>query len=148
MANLSGRIRSSNRLAGGAAPWAAVAGVAAIALALLWIEPPARAQSVNIEKIFWCNKGEPTGEQTEDQCIAARESVLSNCTTCHAFVPIVKAQKSEQEWHSFLQAHRARVDMNDAGYEQIELFLAEHFNPENPVPKLPPALEQLGMPPA
>lgn len=154
MANLGDRIGSSSRLARrgrlarGAMALAAAAGIAVLASATLGIEPSAQAQNVNIEKIFWCKEGGPTGEQSEEQCVAARESILNNCTTCHAFVPIVKAQKSEEGWHSFLQAHRARVDMNDADYEQIELFLAEHFNPDNPVPKLPPALEQLGMPPA
>lgn len=127
---------------------AALAVGAALAMACLVIAAPGHTQSVNIEEIFWCNAGEPTGEQSEEECIAAREAILDNCTSCHAFVPIVKAQKTEDEWRSFLRAHRERVDMSDEDYAQIEAFLIEHFNPENPVPELPPELEQFGMPPA
>jgi cytochrome c553 len=113
---------------------------AAVALAA-----PASAQEVNIEEIFWCNEGEPTGEQTPEQCLASRDAVLTNCTSCHTFVPIVKSQKTPEQWNAMLQAHRENVSsMSDEDYQQLEAFLAAHFNPENEPPTLPPALEALG----
>lgn len=114
-------------------------------IAGLAIAMPVHAQEVNIEEIFWCNEGEPTGEQSPEQCLASRTAVLTNCTSCHTFVPVVKAQKTPDGWSAALEAHRDRVtDMSDEDYAQLHAFLAEHFNPENPPPTLPPALEALG----
>ena len=116
-----------------------------VALIAAALAAPAAAQEVNIEEIFWCNAGEPTGEQTQEQCIASRDATLTNCTSCHTFVPIVKAQKTPEQWHATMEAHRERVTtMNDEDYAQLEAFLAAHFNPENEPPTLPPALEALG----
>jgi hypothetical protein len=105
----------------------------------------ARAQSdVDISKIFWCKDGE-NGGQTADQCAEARDLILQNCTSCHTFVPIVKAQKSEQEWNATLATHRSRLpDVSDDDYAKIRAYLIPHFNPQHPKPELPPALEQLG----
>ncbi len=119
--------------------------LASIALLGAALAAPAAAQEVNIEEIFWCNAGEPTGEQNEEQCLASRAATLTNCTSCHTFVPIVKAQKSPEQWHATMEAHRDRVTgMNDEEYAQLEAFLAAHFNPENEPPTLPPALEAMG----
>ena len=60
-----------------------------------------------------------------------------------------KAQKTESEWDTFLDAHRQRVEeTSDEDYEDIGKFLKSHFNPDNPVPQLPPELENYTLPPA
>ena len=98
--------------------------------------------------MFWCNDGK-TGDQTKDQCIAARGAILDTCTGCHAITPIVKSQKTPDEWRIMLANHRARVpDVDDKQMKEIQDFLAAHYNPKNPVPKLPPELDKLGTPPA
>ena len=110
---------------------------------------PASAQDFDVNKVFWCNTGKNTGEQTEDQCAASRTMILGSCTVCHAFTPIVKAQKTKDQWLTLLKTHRDRVkELSDKDIAQIALFLEAHFNPQNPVPKLPPALDALGVPPA
>ncbi len=109
----------------------------------------ANAQELDFEKIFFCHEGEKTGEQTYDECLAARDTTLITCTACHVFTPWVKAQKTEDEWDSFLDAHRGRVpETSDADLAKISKFLKAHFNPENPVPQLPPELENYTLPPA
>ena len=65
------------------------------------------------------------------------------------FAPIVKAQKTPDQWSAFLQPHRIKVpDMADADFTEVGKFLKAHYNPQNPVPKLPPELDKLGLPPA
>jgi hypothetical protein len=109
---------------------------------------PVLAQSVNINEIFWC-EGKPIGDQTADECAKTRSLILAACTSCHVFTPIVVAQKTADEWDAFLDAHRQRVsDMSDADFEGIRKFVKAHFNPENPVPQLPPALLDYTLPPA
>jgi hypothetical protein len=67
----------------------------------------------------------------------------------HAFTPIVKAQKTKEQWLTLLSTHRDRVkELSDQDVAQIGRFLQVHYNPENPVPKLPPALDALGVPPS
>ena len=103
------------------------------------------AQELDIEKIFFC----PAGDMNEDDCLYARDTTLITCTACHVFTPFVKAQKTEDEWDSFLESHRGRVEeTSDEDYEDITKFLKSHFNPDNPVPQLPPALENYSLPPA
>ena len=110
---------------------------------------PARAQSVDMNVIFNCNAGGPLGKQTPEQCAASRDTVLSTCTACHSFVPIVKAHKTDSAWASTLATHRPRVpDLTDDQFRQLQQFLTAHFNDKLPPPKLPPALEALGLPPA
>jgi hypothetical protein len=71
---------------------------------------------------------------------------LNNCTSCHSFVPIVKAQKAPNAWDSTLSTHRERVpNMSDEDYQALRLFLKSHFNNKLPPPKLPPELEKLGV---
>jgi len=106
---------------------------------------PSAAQEVDITAIFWCTPGGMTGEQTEAQCLASRDAILTHCTSCHTFVPIVKAQKTPEGWVAMMTAHRDRAEgMSEADYAQLVLFLAAHFNPETEPPVLPPALEALG----
>lgn len=105
---------------------------------------PALAQAVDINKIFDCSEGGPLGEQTPAQCEDARMVLLNNCTSCHTFVPIVKAQKSDEAWESQISIHRERVKLDDADWQLLNDFLKSHFNETEPVPELPPALEALG----
>ena len=110
---------------------------------------PARAQEFDVNSVFVCDAGKKTGEQTEDQCKAARAAILGNCTTCHAITPIVKAQKAKPGWVAFMQNHRTRVpDIADDVYGEMTKFLQAHYNPQNKPPKLPPELDALGVPPA
>ena len=126
----------------------AVLGVALMLAAVLAPARPAAAQGLDVEKVFWCTEGK-IGDQTKDQCLAARENILDNCTSCHAITPIVKAQKTPDAWSAFLQPHRIKVpDMADADFTEVGKFLKAHYNPQNPVPKLPPELDKLGLPPA
>jgi hypothetical protein len=108
--------------------------------------PGARAQSdVDITKIFWCKDGQ-NGGQTASECAASRDLILQNCTSCHSFVPIVKAQKTAAEWDASLGVHRSRVsDVSDDDYAKLRQYLIAHFNPQNPKPELPPELEKLGI---
>lgn len=104
----------------------------------------ARAQDVDINAIFSCD-GVRNGGLSAADCATTRGAVLQNCTSCHTFVPIVKAQKTPDEWESTLGVHRERVpDVADAQYKQIRTFLAANFNPSNTPPTLPPELEALG----
>lgn len=106
---------------------------------------PAAAQGLDIEAVFNCAPDGPIGEQTPEQCLEARSILLNNCTSCHTFVPIVKAQKNEQAWTSLLDGHRERVPhMSDDEFDQLEAFVKSHYNEVEPVPALPPALEALG----
>lgn len=112
--------------------------------------PPAGAQGVNIEEIFWCDESiGPLGDQSPEECLEARSTVLNSCTSCHTFAPIVLAQRTEAEWDTFMGAHRERTpEVSDESYEQMTEFLKVHFNPDNPQPDLPPALRNYELPPA
>ena len=126
-----------------------LSGILLAATATLAWPKKAGAQEFDINAVFWCDEGKKTGDQTHDECVAARTAILNNCTSCHAITPIVKAQKEADQWRAFLQTHKTRVpDIAEADYEQIGRFLAAHYNPKNPVPKLPPELDKLGVPPA
>lgn len=125
------------------------AGILFAAVVVFCFPNMAAAQELDINAVFWCDEGKKTGDQTHDECVAARTAILNNCTSCHAITPIVKAQKEADQWRAFLQTHKTRVpDISDPDYEQIGKFLAAHYNPKNPVPKLPPELDKLGVPPA
>lgn len=132
---------------------ASLARLIAMAAILLGVLAPAtvatvqrsQAQGADIEAIFNCSAGGPLGEQAPEQCTASRTVLLTNCTSCHTFVPIVKAQKSPESWKSLMQVHRERAgQIPEEDYAQLELFLVAHFNETNPVPALPPELENLG----
>jgi len=127
---------------------AAVAGV--LALSAMGVTAPVSAQEeFDINKVFWCDAGKKTGEQTEAECTASREAILGQCTVCHAITPIVKAQKDKKGWVAFMQTHKTRTpDIADDVFKGMITFLQGHYNPQNPVPKLPPELDALGVPPA
>jgi hypothetical protein len=105
----------------------------------------ARAQqNVDMEQIFWCRDGE-NGGLTQAECADARELILLNCTVCHTFVRIARAQKTEAEWNATLSRHRQRVvNLSDEQFARVRQYLISHFNPGHPQPELPPELLQLG----
>jgi hypothetical protein len=106
---------------------------------------PTLAQGLDLDVIFNCAADGPIGEQTPERCLASRDVLLNNCTACHTFVPIVKAQKPAELWDSTLEVHRTRVpQLSDEQYEELRLFLKAHFNDVQPAPTLPPELEALG----
>jgi hypothetical protein len=114
-------------------------------LALLVPAAPVVAQGVDIGAIFNCDAGGPLGEQTPEQCSVSRDTLLGTCTTCHTFVPIVKAHKSPELWDTTLQAHRVRTpNLTDEQFAELTLFLKAHFNDQLDPPTLPPELEALG----
>jgi hypothetical protein len=116
----------------------------AVLLALGCIHAAGAQQNVDMEKIFWCRDGE-NGGLTQGQCAEARELILLNCTACHAFVRIARAQKTAAQWNATLGVHRMRtVNLSDAQFARVRQYLIAHFNPEHPQPELPPELLKLG----
>lgn len=106
---------------------------------------PAFAQGLDLNVVFNCEPDGPLGSQTPEECAEARDLVLTTCTACHTFVPIVKAQKEEGAWNATLNGHASRMqDVSSADMEKISVFLKAHFNPQNTPPTLPPELEALG----
>jgi hypothetical protein len=107
----------------------------------------AGAQDFDINAVFWCDPGKKTGEQSEAECTASRATILANCTNCHAITPIVKAQKTKQQWTAMMSQHRDRVEaVSEADIKKMTTFLQAHYNPQNTPPTLPPELEALGIP--
>lgn len=105
----------------------------------------AAAQDVNIEEIFWCvpqeEQGSTSSGQSFEACQRARTLILTNCTVCHTFVPIVLQQFDENGWRGLIDRHRPRVaHLSEEEIQLVLAFLSEHFNPENPPPELPPEL--------
>lgn len=113
--------------------------------AAAWIaSAPSQAQDFDVNAVFWCDASRDV-KQSPAECAATREVVLQNCTSCHTFVPIVKAQKSPDEWGAMLSTHRDKIaDVPGDEITRIQQFLAARFNPQTPPPKLPPELEALG----
>jgi len=84
---------------------------------------------VNLDEIFPPGRG--------------RDLVLNNCTTCHTFVPIVVLQMTREAWERNSRDHRERVKaLSDADFQALYRYLVANFNPNRPVPKLPPELLQ------
>ena len=82
---------------------------------------------VNINEIFPPGRG--------------RDLLLNNCTSCHTFVPIVVLQMSKDAWERNSRDHRGRVAaLSDADFKTLYQYLIANFNPERPIPKLPPEL--------
>src|SRR5690606_36673602 len=80
---------------------------------------------------------------SQDNCLAARQVLLNDCTTCHTFVPIVMQSFDENGWRGLLTRHVENGRVTQVPPEQIEnlrLYLAENFNGDLPPPDLPPAL--------
>jgi hypothetical protein len=70
-----------------------------------------------------------------------RDLVLNACTSCHTFVPIVVLQMSRSAWETSAANHRSRVSaLSDEQFKALYEYLIANFNPEKPVPELPPEL--------
>ena len=83
--------------------------------------------TVDMDAIF------PAGE--------GRDILLNNCQSCHTWVPVVVLGMNEEEWARWRQEHRQRVPgLSDERFEILYDYLVTNFNPNTPVPDLPPAL--------
>lgn len=70
-----------------------------------------------------------------------RDLVLNNCQNCHTWVPIVILQMNEPEWDRWAREHRQRVEgLTDDQFDTLLNYVKANFNPDTPVPELPPAL--------
>ncbi|MBI4787433.1 MAG: hypothetical protein HY782_10350 [Chloroflexi bacterium] len=69
----------------------------------------------------------------------AREVLFDNCMGCHTFLPLMQ-QKTEEQWRGTLTNHRTRyVSKLPLPYlESLIGYMAEHFNPDKPLPEPPP----------
>jgi len=101
---------------------------------------PARAQSVDLAKIFRCAAKDPAGME---KCGKARDLIVNNCTLCHTFVPIVMQKYDSKGWSSLLNRHviGGRVkQLSGPDIATIHDYLSDNFNGRLPPPALPPAL--------
>jgi hypothetical protein len=91
-------------------------------------EEPAAGGSINIESYF------PEGE--------GREETLTSCAGCHSFAPLIIAQKSPDAWRLTMREHRSQYmeSLSDEDAAVITAYLIANFNPDKPVPELPPEL--------
>lgn len=70
-----------------------------------------------------------------------REILLNNCQNCHTWVPIVILQMDEAAWQRNSLDHRDRVaNLSDEEFKVLYEYLIANFNPDRPVPELPPSL--------
>lgn len=70
-----------------------------------------------------------------------RELVLTNCTNCHSFVPIVIVGFNSAEWDRNAADHYDRVSgLTEDQRAVLYAYLKENFGPDDPVPDLPPEL--------
>jgi len=101
--------------------------------------PDAQAQQLDLDEVFRCS-GETV---SSENCVAARQVILNDCTTCHTFVPIVMQPFDDNGWRGLLTRHVENGRVTQVPPDQIEnlrLYLAENFNGDLPPPELPPAL--------
>lgn len=117
-----------------------VAMLAVLAAAAVVGTGPARAQDLDMDVIFRCH-GE--GEDAQALCAEGRDLIVSNCTSCHTFVPIVLQQFEPEGWEGLLDRHRSRVEhLSDEQIATLHAYLSANFNPEREPPPLPPAMLQ------
>jgi uncharacterized membrane protein len=99
---------------------------------------PAVAKDLDMKKVFRCQATDKVGVAA---CDKARNLILNNCTSCHAFVPIVLQQFDVAGWGGLLSRHRSRVpQLSDAQVAEIKTYLAANFNESMPPPDLPAEL--------
>lgn len=102
-------------------------------------------EGLNVEEVFWCEEPETEEEMTIEACEEARELVMFECTACHHVGPVVTAQNTPEEWDATFDAHADRIShLADEEIELIRRFVVTHYNPDQPVPELPEALEEQG----
>lgn len=95
------------------------------------------AQNLDLDVVFRCAVGEA------EDCLAARQTILNNCTSCHTFAPIVMQAFDSDGWTGLLDRHvkNGRVDqLSAAQVQQLHDYLADNFNGDLPPPELPAAL--------
>jgi hypothetical protein len=99
---------------------------------------PARAADLDMKKIFRCQAKDNAGIAA---CDKARGLILSNCTSCHVFVPIVVQQFDKEGWDSLFDRHRSRApQLSMAQLGEMKAYLTANFNPKIPPPELPEEL--------
>jgi hypothetical protein len=70
-----------------------------------------------------------------------RDLVILVCTNCHTVTPIVVLQMDGAQWKMNAATHRAYVPaLSDKDFKDLYEYLMANFNPERPVPRLPPEL--------
>lgn len=99
---------------------------------------PAKAQDLDMKKIFRCTAKDKPGVEA---CDKSRTLILNNCTTCHVFVAIVVQQFDKAGWDGLFDRHKGRAaQLNDAQITQMKSYLVANFNPKLDPPELPPEL--------
>lgn len=99
---------------------------------------PAAAQDLDMKKIFHCDAVDKAGVAA---CDSARSLILDNCTSCHAFVPIVLQQFDAAGWQGLFDRHKDRVpQLDNQQIASIQAYLTANFNPLHPPPQLPAEL--------
>lgn len=115
------------------APWAL--GVA-VTILLTFMSGEARAQNIDMERIFTC---EDQNTLEMKQCNVGREVLLANCMACHAFVQIVIRQYDDGGWTSVLRRHKERAPhLTEEEFRALHDYLTAKFNPDREPPELPP----------
>jgi len=97
-----------------------------------------------MKKIFRCKATDSSGVEA---CNKARDLILSNCTSCHTFVPIVMQQFDKKGWDGLIARHRVRVpQLGDANLAAIEAYLVANFDAQHPPPEIPEELRKTWLP--
>jgi hypothetical protein len=75
-----------------------------------------------------------------------RDLLIMNCGNCHSFVCALRGQRTAGHWSLVKQFHQDQrwVVLDEFEYDLLFDYLKVNFNDENPVPELPPALEDQG----
>lgn len=102
---------------------------------------PARAQDLDMKKIFRCQAKDKAGIA---ECDKSRTLILNNCTTCHVFVAIVVQQFDKDGWDGLFNRHKGRAaQLNQGQLDEIKGYLVANFNPSLDPPDLPPEMLKL-----
>ncbi|MEQ9449584.1 MAG: hypothetical protein RLN70_11890 [Rhodospirillaceae bacterium] len=118
-----------------------VAALMVVMAAAALVGNSARAQDLDLNEIFRCA---PSAAVNEAMCGEARDLILNNCTTCHAFVPIVLQQWDEQGWDGLFDRHADRSpQLSETQIDDMKAYLAANFNPSLDPPELPQELLDL-----
>lgn len=109
-------------------------------MGLVGLPTVSEAQDLDLDTIFRCN-----GETDVDPatCVQERNVILTNCTVCHMFVPIVMQQFDENGWRGLLDRHVGNDRVNQLSTEQVDelhAYLSATFNESRPPPDLPASL--------
>jgi len=115
-----------------------VAGLAIVAVPCMQPGAAAQETQVDMNKVFRCTATDPVGVKA---CAAGRDLILSHCTACHTFVPIVMQQFDAKAWQASIDRHQPRVpELSPQELHSIADYLIANFNPQTAPPELPPDL--------